>query len=62
VTLRLGCLISGGGRTVLNLQETIQRGEVPAEIAHHPTSVSLELFQGLAHPFELLGMGVAANL
>jgi phosphoribosylglycinamide formyltransferase-1 len=33
VTLRLGCLISGGGRTVLNLQETIQRGEVPAEIA-----------------------------
>lgn len=33
MTLRLGCLISGGGRTVLNLQETIQRGEVPAEIA-----------------------------
>jgi phosphoribosylglycinamide formyltransferase-1 len=33
VTLRLGCLISGGGRTVLNLQAAIARGEVPAKIA-----------------------------
>lgn len=33
MTLRLGCLISGGGRTVLNLQEAIDRGEVPATIA-----------------------------
>jgi phosphoribosylglycinamide formyltransferase-1 len=32
VTLRLGCLISGGGRTVLNLQEAIERGEVSASI------------------------------
>ena len=30
--LRLGCLISGGGRTVLNLHEAIARGEVPASI------------------------------
>ncbi|MDE0890007.1 MAG: formyltransferase family protein [Phycisphaerales bacterium] len=29
---RLGCLISGGGRTVLNLHAAIQRGEVPASI------------------------------
>ena len=32
MTLRLGCLISGGGRTVLNLHEAIERGEVPASI------------------------------
>ena len=30
--LRIGCLISGGGRTVLNLHEAIGRGEVPATI------------------------------
>ncbi len=32
MTLRLGCLISGGGRTVLNLHEAIERGDVPASI------------------------------
>ena len=32
MTLRLGCLISGGGRTVLNLQDAIERGELPASI------------------------------
>lgn len=32
MTLRVGCLISGGGRTVLNLQRAIDRGEVPATI------------------------------
>ncbi|MAD20649.1 MAG: phosphoribosylglycinamide formyltransferase [Planctomycetaceae bacterium] len=31
--LRLGCLISGGGRTVLNLQTAIERDAIPAEIA-----------------------------
>lgn len=30
--LRLGCLISGGGRTVLNLQAAIERDAIPAEI------------------------------
>ena len=30
---RLGCLISGGGRTVLNLQSEIERGDLNAEIA-----------------------------
>lgn len=30
---RLVCLISGGGRTVLNLQDQIDRGELDAEIA-----------------------------
>lgn len=30
--LRVGCMISGGGRTVLNLEEAIARGEVPARI------------------------------
>ena len=31
--LRLGCLISGGGRTVLNLKTAIERDAIPAEIA-----------------------------
>ena len=31
--LRLGCLISGGGRTVLNLKAAIERDAIPAEIA-----------------------------
>lgn len=31
--LRLGALVSGGGRTVLNLHACIQRGELAAEIA-----------------------------
>jgi formyltetrahydrofolate-dependent phosphoribosylglycinamide formyltransferase len=30
--LRLGVLLSGGGRTMLNLQEQIDAGELPAEI------------------------------
>lgn len=30
--LRLACLISGGGRTVLNLQAAIERGDLEAEI------------------------------
>jgi formyltetrahydrofolate-dependent phosphoribosylglycinamide formyltransferase len=30
--LRLGCLVSGGGRSVLNLQDRIERGELPATI------------------------------
>lgn len=30
--LRLACLISGGGRTVLNLQAAIERGDLAAEI------------------------------
>lgn len=29
---RLCCMISGGGRTVLNLQDAIERGEVPGRI------------------------------
>jgi phosphoribosylglycinamide formyltransferase-1 len=29
----LGCLVSGGGRSVLNLQDRIERGELPATIA-----------------------------
>jgi len=31
--LRLGALISGGGRTLLNIQECIDRGELPCEVA-----------------------------
>jgi len=31
--LQVGALVSGGGRTVINLQEAILRGEVPAKIA-----------------------------
>jgi phosphoribosylglycinamide formyltransferase-1 len=31
--LRLGCLVSGGGRHVMNLQDCIARGELPATIA-----------------------------
>lgn len=30
--LRLGCLISGGGRTVLNLAEALERDSIPADI------------------------------
>jgi len=32
-TLRLGVLISGGGRTLLNLQELIRAGQLPCEVA-----------------------------
>ncbi len=31
--LRLGVLISGGGRTLLNIQELIDAGELPCEVA-----------------------------
>ena len=31
--LRIGCLVSGGGRSVMNLQDLIERGELPATIA-----------------------------
>lgn len=31
--LRLGCLVSGGGRGVMNLQDRIERGELHATIA-----------------------------
>lgn len=31
--LRLGCLVSGGGRSVMNLQDLVERGELPATIA-----------------------------
>jgi phosphoribosylglycinamide formyltransferase-1 len=39
-TLRLGVLISGGGRTMLNIQECIARGELNAEIAVVISSLS----------------------
>ncbi len=32
-SLRLGVLLSGGGRTMMNLQELISQGKLPAEIA-----------------------------
>jgi phosphoribosylglycinamide formyltransferase 1 len=38
--LRLGILISGSGRTMLNLQDAIQRGELNAEIAIVISSLS----------------------
>ncbi len=38
--LRLGVLISGGGRTMLNIQECIERGELNAEIAVVISSLS----------------------
>jgi formyltetrahydrofolate-dependent phosphoribosylglycinamide formyltransferase len=31
--LRLACLVSGGGRSVMNLQDRIERGALPASIA-----------------------------
>ncbi len=31
--LRLACLVSGGGRSVMNLQDRIERGDLPASIA-----------------------------
>ncbi len=39
-TLRLGILISGGGRTMLNILEAIRRGELNAEIAIVISSLS----------------------
>jgi formyltetrahydrofolate-dependent phosphoribosylglycinamide formyltransferase len=33
VTIRLGVLLSGGGRTMLNMLEKIRAGELPAEVA-----------------------------
>lgn len=30
--LRVACLVSGGGRSVMNLQDRIERGELPASI------------------------------
>ncbi len=44
--LRLGCLISGGGRTVLNLRSWIERGELDAKIA-----------TVIAHREDLAGVG-----
>jgi phosphoribosylglycinamide formyltransferase-1 len=38
--LRLGILISGGGRTMLNILDSIQRGEINAEIAIVISSLS----------------------
>ncbi len=38
--IRLGILISGGGRTMLNIQDAIQRGELNAEIALVISSLS----------------------
>ncbi|MEN6577962.1 MAG: phosphoribosylglycinamide formyltransferase [Phycisphaerales bacterium] len=38
--IRIGVLISGGGRTLLNIQECIQRGELNAEIAVVISSLS----------------------
>lgn len=44
--LRIGCLISGGGRTVLNLAEAIERDDIPARIgiviAHRETISGVE--------------------
>ena len=31
--IRLGVLLSGGGRTLLNIQQQIQAGQLPAEVA-----------------------------
>jgi len=39
-TIRLGVLISGGGRTLLNILESIRRGELAAEIAIVISSLS----------------------
>ncbi|HNS22813.1 MAG TPA: phosphoribosylglycinamide formyltransferase [Sedimentisphaerales bacterium] len=39
-TLRLGVLISGGGRTLLNIHECIQRGELNARVAVVISSLS----------------------
>jgi len=47
--LRLGVLISGGGRTMLNLLDSIQRGELNAEIAIVVSSLSTVAGVGRAH-------------
>jgi len=35
---------------------------LPLDVAQHATGIALEPTQGLAHPFELPGMGEAADL
>lgn len=56
--IRLGCLISGGGRTVLNLHETIDRGELDAEIAtviaHRTGLAGVERCRAAGLPVEIL--------
>ncbi len=58
MTLRLGCLISGGGRTVLNLQEAIDRDEVPASIevvvAHREDLAGVDRCRGRGLRVEVL--------
>jgi formyltetrahydrofolate-dependent phosphoribosylglycinamide formyltransferase len=46
--LRLGILISGSGRTMLNIQDAIQRGELNAEIAMVISSLSAVVGVGRA--------------
>ncbi len=56
--LRLGCLISGGGRTVLNLAEAIERWAIPARIevvlAHRESIPGVERCREAGLPVRIL--------
>ncbi|HAC09329.1 MAG TPA: hypothetical protein DCG14_06715, partial [Phycisphaerales bacterium] len=56
--LRLGCLISGGGRTVLNLQTAIDRDAIPADIvtviAHREDLPGVERCRAAGLPVEIV--------
>jgi phosphoribosylglycinamide formyltransferase-1 len=56
--LRVGVLVSRGGRTAVNLAERIARGEVPAEIAlavlHDPEVPAFERLRRVGVPVEVV--------
>ena len=58
--LRLGCLVSGGGRHVMNLQDCIARGELPATIAvvlaTKPDAPAIDLTDGQSRTPEQLAV------
>lgn len=56
---RLAVLISGGGRTLLNLLEHIRRGELRAEV---PLVIASKESEGLVKARELVGVGVGVGV
>jgi phosphoribosylglycinamide formyltransferase-1 len=62
---RLGCLISGGGRTVLNLHAAIKRGDVPASIelvlAHREDVAGVARCRDAGLPVEVISISPDAD-
>jgi phosphoribosylglycinamide formyltransferase 1 len=64
--LRLGVLVSGGGTTMQNLAETIERGELAAQIvcciASNPNCQAIERARKLHIPVEIITRKSAGSL